>query len=303
MEDSLILQKVKGHLTATIMTNLIQSWDLFLPQILLGSILGAVLSVMGILIVLRKLSFFGVTLSQAVSFSVAICLFFGWNGELVPIFISSLLIFPLLTIKRSTSIREDVVLGILFVFFSSASQFLLSLGGNVQTHILASYFGDILTSQVRLNSPYLVVIIFCLVIFLSFFRRFLYISFDADQYRIQVGRSFFYDFLFFFILVATLTVAVNLLGTFYSISHLLVPVFALLPFVRSLRILAIAVTLFSVIGTWIGFFLSLVGLKIGGEVIYFPTSSTIVLVLILMAVLTLFIKKLITLKDKKFADR
>ncbi|PJZ82902.1 metal ABC transporter permease [Leptospira meyeri] len=261
------------------MTNILSSWTLFLPQILVGSLVGALLSVLGILIVLRGMTFFGVTLSQAVTFSVALSLFMEWPGEIFPILFSSVLVFPLLYVRKLRGMKEEVILGILFVFFSAASQVMLALGGNVQNHLMAAFFGDILTSQVRTNSFGIYIAIFFFILYLSFFRRFLFISFDRDEYKIQVGNPLPFDLLFYIILAASLTVAVNLLGTFYSIAHLILPVFALLPIIRSLKLLTVVCVLFSVFSTISGFLISLVGIERNGEMIYFPTSSSIILVL------------------------
>lgn len=135
---------------------------------------------------------------------------------------------------------------------------------------------------------------FLFFLYLSFFRRFLFISFDRDEYKIQVGNPLPFDLLFYIILAASLTVAVNLLGTFYSIAHLLLPVFALLPVIRSLKILTIVCVLFSIFSTCIGFMVSLVGLDRNGEMIYFPTSSSIILVLCFFAFLIHLIRFLIS---------
>ncbi|TGN17566.1 metal ABC transporter permease [Leptospira idonii] len=275
------------------MTNVIQNWDLFLPQMIVGGILGALLSVLGILLVLRNMTFFGVTLSQAVGFSVAFCLFMGWDRDLAPILLSSALIFPIVLLHKSTHIKEDVVLGILFVFFASLSQILLALGGDVQNHLMASYFGDILTSEVKLDSAGIWIASLAFIFYLSFFRRFLFLSFDRDEYRIQIGNPIFYDILFYMILSTAVTVSVNLLGSFYSIAHLLLPVFTLLPFVRSTKILALLSILFSLLGTIGGFFLSLTGFHHHGEEVFFPTSSTIILFMCILSFLILTVRSLI----------
>ncbi|WP_411823111.1 metal ABC transporter permease [Leptospira sp. 'Mane'] len=274
------------------MTSVLQNWDLFLPQMILGGILGALLSVLGILLVLRNMTFFGITLSQAVGFSVAFCLFMDWDREIYPILLSSLLIIPIVLLRRVSHIKEDVILGILFVFFASTSQVLLALGGNVQNHLMASYFGDILTSQVKLNSFGIWTAGIAFFVYLTYFRRFLFLSFDRDEYRIQVGNPFFFDILFYLILASAVTVAVNVLGSFYSIAHLLIPVFTLLPFVRSTKILALVCVLFSVTGTIAGFFLSLAGYSHAGETIYFPTSSTIILFMCAFSFLVLGVRSL-----------
>ncbi len=274
---------MKGHLTVITMINILKNWEIFLPQIFIGSVLGALLSVIGILLVLRNMTFFGVTLSQAVSFSVAFSLFMAWENELSPILISMLLIFPMILLRKSNVIKEEVVLGILFVFFASLSQVLLALGGNVQNHLLASYFGDILTSQVKLNSLSVWLAILSFFVYLALFRRFLFLSFDMEEYRIQVGNPILYEIIFYFILSVAVTVAVNLLGSFYSIAHMLIPVFTILPLVRSTRVLAVLCILFSILGTTGGFLLSLTGVDYHGEEIYFPTSSLIILFMCLLS--------------------
>ena len=283
----------KDHLIVTTMINLLNNWGLFLPQIFIGSILGALLSILGILLVLRNMTFFGVTLSQAVSFSVAFSLFMAWENELAPIIMSMLLIIPMVILRKTSAMKEEVILGILFVFFASLSQVLLALGGNVQNHLLASYFGDILTSQVNLNSISVWLALFSLFIYISLFRRFLFLSFDREEYRIQIGNPIFFDIIFYMILSIAVTVAVNLLGSFYSIAHMLIPVFTLLPIVRSTKVLGILCILFSVIGTVGGFLISLTGINYNGEEIYFPTSSIIILFMSFISFLFLSIRALL----------
>nr|WP_108972771.1 metal ABC transporter permease [Leptospira ryugenii] len=251
--------------------------SLFYPQIIIGCVLGVFLSILGILLVLRNLTFFGLTLSQAVSFSVALSLFLDWQSDFAPMVFSCILILPIIWAKNLTSLKEDVVLGILFVLFSSFSQILLSLGGNVQNHLLASFFGDILTSQVKLSSWNFLTVCLAFFLYLSFFRRFLFISFDRDHYQIQVGNPLSYDIFFYFILTLAITVTVNLLGSFYSIAHLLIPMFTFYAFSRSLKVLALLSAGFSFLSTLIGFSLSLTGIQVNGTEVYFPTSSLIIL--------------------------
>jgi ABC-type Mn2+/Zn2+ transport system permease subunit len=275
------------------MINILHNWELFLPQMIIGSVIGALLSVLGILLVLRNMTFFGVTLSQGVSFSVAFSLFMAWESELAPILLSMILIFPMLLLRKTTLMKEEVILGILFVLFASLSQVLLALGGNVQNHLLASYFGDILTSQVKLNSLSVWLALISFLVYIAFFRRFLFLSFDMEEYRIQIGNPVIYDTIFYIILSVAVTVAVNLLGSFYSIAHMLIPVFTLLPFVRGAKSLAILCILFSMLGTAGGFLISLTGINYHGEEIYFPTSSLIILFMCFLSFSLLIFRSLL----------
>jgi len=253
------------------------NFQFFLPQIFFGSLSGVLLALLGMLLVLRRMTFFGITLSQGVSFSVAVCLLMQWKGDLVPVFLSLGLAVLLLMIQRSPQSREEVVLGVFFLFFAALSQFLLSLGGNVQNHLMSAYFGDILTSQIEIASVLLCSL--CLILFIFYFQKFVWISFDRDDYQIRQGSPIYYDVLFYGILTICISVAVNSFGSFFSMSHLVLPSFSLLPWLRSFRSLAWGVSLFSLAGTSLGFFGSLIGYKYRGEEIFFPTSSTIILVL------------------------
>jgi ABC-type Mn2+/Zn2+ transport system permease subunit len=280
------------------MTDLTSTWELFFPQLILGSLSGALLSLLGILIVLRRMTFFGLTLSQGVSFSVAVCLFLQWTGEGWTILLSLLFTIPLVLVRNKVKNSEEVVLGIFFLFFSAVSQFLLALGGNVQNHLMASYFGDILTSQVKLNSLGVYASVFALFLYGFFFQRFLFISFDPEQYKIQKGNPLFFDLLYYAILAVAITVAVNLFGSFFSMSHMIIPVFTLLPWFSSIKKLAIAVVILSVFGTLLGFYFSLFGFRWRGEEIFFPTSSTIILVLCFCSLMLFGLRKIWTLSRR-----
>ena len=66
------------------------TFQFFLPQILLGTIIGGLIACLGVIIVLRKMAFFGVTLSQVVSSSVAVSLFLGIQGDIFILLLSCL---------------------------------------------------------------------------------------------------------------------------------------------------------------------------------------------------------------------
>ncbi|NUM42210.1 MAG: metal ABC transporter permease, partial [Leptospiraceae bacterium] len=234
----------------------LQSLKFFLPQLTLGIILGAVISFLGVIIVLRKMAFFGVTLSQIVSSSVAISLFLDLRSDFLIIFLSSVFLVPLLLFSRKEAYL-DSKLGIIFVSFTAFSQLLLSLGGNVKNHLMSAYFGDILTSQVKIFSTTFTIVILCFIWFVIFYEKILFFSFDENEFRIRKLSVNFTEISFYLILTIAISVSVNLLGSFYSIAHLLIPVFTALSFARSMRFLFVFSGIFSIFATFSGFFLSL----------------------------------------------
>jgi ABC-type Mn2+/Zn2+ transport system permease subunit len=273
---------------------LISNFHLFLPQIILGTLLGVLLSNLGILLVLRKMSFFGVTLSQVSTFSFALVLFLGYKGEFLPILFSIFFLVPVFYLTQSSKSKSDTILAILFVGFGSLSQILLSFGGNVQNHLLTAYFGDILTSEIKLQSFMILLIAINIILFIVFFHKILFLSFDPDEYKVR-GNPKLIELLFFAIITSILSVSVNLLGSFYSAAQLIIPAFTALYLTRSLGLALSVAGILSFLSTLLGFSFSLLGWDWKGELIYFPTSSTIVVILIFMSLSLITFKKARTL--------
>lgn len=274
------------------MNEIWNTFQFFLPQVILGTVLGGLISCLGVIIVLRKMAFFGVTLSQVVSSSVAVGLFLGIQGDLFILLLSCLFLIPLIMLYKTNDSSGDTILGIVFVSFTAISQLLLNLGGNVKNHLMAAYFGDILTSQVKLNSTLIFLLSLCIILFILLYKRILFLSFDENEFIVRKLSPRLTEISFYFIMTIAISISVNLLGSFYSIAHLLIPVYTAVFFARSMRFLFIFSIIFSVISTIVGFLISLKQFSYGTEIIYLPTSSTIVVLMSLMGFGVLIYKKL-----------
>ncbi|MCB1178529.1 MAG: metal ABC transporter permease, partial [Leptospiraceae bacterium] len=112
------------------------SINLFLPQLILGAIIGIFLSILGVILILRNMTFFGITLSQVSTAGVAVSLFLGIKNELPSLLFSLIIFIPFFFLVRTGKTKSEILLGILFVFFAAFSQILVSFGGNVQNHLL-----------------------------------------------------------------------------------------------------------------------------------------------------------------------
>lgn len=291
--------------------------DFFLPQLVIGSLLGAIISIIGVIIVLRRMAFFGVTLSQVASFATALALFFNIKtfgdpsmhknnvphseflhfiadvqGDLLLIIlVCAIVMIPLLILQKNHLAEQDTIMGIIFVSFTAFSQILLTLGGNVKNHFMAAYFGDILTSQISFLSIPVILIGISILLFILFYRRILFLSFDEDEFRTRKLSYFGIEILFYFILIVLISISVNMLGAFFSIAHLLIPVYIALFFARSMWFLFVFSFLFSLFSTIIGFGLSVIPYKYAGNEINLPTSSIIVVCMTVFAVSIVLFRK------------
>lgn len=273
------------------MKTIFSNFELFYPQIILGSLLGMFLSLLGIILVLRRMAFLGITLSQVATFGFALSLFLGFKGETFPIFISAIILTSVFFLTQSWKSKSDTLLGVLFVSFGSASQILLSFGGNVQNHILAAYFGDILTSEVKLQSFMFPILFVNFLLFVFFFRKIVFYSFDPEEYKVEKLNPYI-DLIFFLIVNFVLSISVNLLGSFYTASQLLIPAFVGLYLFKDLKICMLFAVLFSALVTILGFAISLVEIPYKKEFIYLPTSSSIVAISFFIGMILIGFKKL-----------
>jgi len=274
------------------MSEISSTIQFFLPQIILGTVIGGFLACLGVIIVLRKMAFFGVTLSQVVSSSVAVSLFLEIQGDIFILLLSCLFLIPLVMIYKTNDSSGDTILGIVFVSFTAFSQLLLNLGGNVKNHLMAAYFGDILTSQVKLNFTLVTILGLSILLFIIMYRRILFLSFDENEFVVRKLSPKLTEISFYLIMTVAISISVNLLGSFYSIAHLLIPVYTALFFARSMRFLFVFSIIFSGLSTLFGFVISLKGFQYNSEIVYLPTSSAIVVLMSLISFGVLLYKKL-----------
>jgi ABC-type Mn2+/Zn2+ transport system permease subunit len=269
--------------------------SLFLPQFFLGSILGMFLSVLGIILILRKMAFFGVTLSQVANFSFALSLFLGFREESFPLIFSVLILVPVFYFTRTTKSKSDTVLGIIFVSFGSLAQVLLSFGGNVQNHLLSAYFGDILTSEIKIKSFMLLVLGVNIILFIFLYQKIIFFSFDPDEYKVR-NYPKYVEILFLAIVTSMLSISVNLLGSFYSAAQLIIPGFTALYLFRKLFLVILFSILLSFFATLIGFYISFQEIHYKNETIFLPTSSSIVVCLATLCLIFVSFRKWYTHK-------
>lgn len=261
----------------------------YLPQILIGTIVGIFTAVIGIFVVLRRTIFMGITLSQSITVAIIITLLMQIHYEAIVHILGITLFLPIYILHNSLE-NKDALLAGGFVFYSALGQVLTSIGANVQNHIVTAYFGNILFLSEKEWLHIVVPLIIILIFFIVFYRWILAISFDKEYANIVNLPVNLIEILYFFILTAILSISIYFMGSFYSMAHLIVPGFVALQISRNMKSVFIYAILISILSTLLGFLISLKEFTIFDEKIHLPTSSTIILVLCLSSFL-LFFKK------------
>lgn len=149
-----------------------------------GLLVGALTSLLGVLVVLRRSAFFGDAIAHASLAGVALGVLTGWPPLLPAAGVGIALAMSLHTAERRTRLSLDTVLGFILPFFMALGVILLSLKPGYQPELVSFLFGSIL----MVNHQSLLVIAVIAVVVLGFFWRFrhqvVFAAFDEEAARL-----------------------------------------------------------------------------------------------------------------------
>lgn len=259
-------------------------------QILTGSLAGALAALIGVIVLLKRMTFFGITLAQAAAFSASIMLLLNANHLLYHLPLTILLILPFYYLIRLRDANREALLAVGFVLFTALSQVMLSFGGAVKNHLMTAYFGDILTISQERGMQIIPTILILALIIVLFYRLFISVSFDPDHATLRGVPVNPVEFLFFLLLSLVVGIGITLMGSFYTAAQLIIPGLVGLAFSRSVVMASTLAVAFSVLTALLGFLLSLVEIPFGASVIHLPTSSTIIVLMAAGSLILLFLK-------------
>ncbi len=261
-------------------------------QILAGTIMGCFCAGMGVFILLKRLTVFGVTLSQATSCAVALFLIldgaeghnslFNPKADLLILLFTFSLMLPFYFIRRSNPPNISAYLIAGLVLFAGLSEFLLAFGGGqVKNHLIHAFFGNILTTAPSDMLHAIPGAMIVLGLFIFLYRSLIAVAFDRDHAMLSGVPVAAVELAFFLMLCIVLSEAIKLMGSFYTIAQLILPALVALAFTRRVIFAVLIAISYSAVGTLTGFVFSLYRIPIGQAGISLPTSSTIILVLCL----------------------
>ncbi|MFH1968867.1 MAG: metal ABC transporter permease, partial [Verrucomicrobiota bacterium] len=236
-----------------VFTSLIQSF----PQaVIAGLLVASVCALLGVFVILKRIVFIGITLSEVAACGVALAMLMRVppfaGGVVLTLAAVALLAYPF----ENRRIPRDAVLGILFVLASSLSVLLVSQSGFGLQEIKALLYGDlILTSHADL-CVIGAVFLPALLYFLLFMRPTLYAFLDREAAYVLGVRPALWEMLFFMVLGVTIAAASKIAGTLLVFCYLIVPpTFALL-LSRRLWLVMILAIMAAIAATVIGLYTS-----------------------------------------------
>lgn len=223
-------------------------------------LVGIVCAVVGTYIVLRGMAFFGDALAHAILPGVAVGYLVG-NGPtdmlfwwaLVTAIISA---FGIGIISRSTRIREDTAIGIIFAGMFALGIALISTTNNYAVDLTHFLFGNVLGVQ---TSDLLFSAIFGLLVLVTiflFYKEFLVLSFDSVLATTLRLPTRLLHYLLLVLIAVSIVVALQTVGVALMLAMLVTPAATAFLLTKRLPIMMVLAASFSAVSGVIGLYIS-----------------------------------------------
>ncbi len=217
-----------------------------------GVLIATVCSLLGIFVILKRVVFIGIALSEAAALGVAAAIMFHIHpflgATVVTLATVAILAYPF----ERQRLPRDAVLGIIFVLASSLSVLLVARSGFGLHEVQSLLYGDlILTSRADL-AVILVTLVPVLIYLLVFIRPSLYTFLDREAARVMGVRVMIWELLFFFSLGVAVSAASKVAGALLVFCYLVVTPSAALLLSKRLWLVMLSAVLVSVAATMIG---------------------------------------------------
>lgn len=241
----------------------------------------AFVAVIGLLLVLRRASLFGLVLSQAAQFSFFLGAALHWGShddvyslvnkqttadfahslahlDLFIFPVTFLVLTPLILLVTNGLRNVESLLAAVLVFFTGLIPLSNALTGGSDALLLKAYFTEILYTPPEHFSHYLLYVAAILLFLLVYFRRFVLAGFDPIQAQLNEIAPRLTNILFYYLAGLALAIAVRILGVYVTMAAMLVPGLLALRIFRGLNSVVLATVLFSLAFTLTGFLTSFI---------------------------------------------
>lgn len=235
-----------------------------------GIVAGGTLSILGIFVVLRRMAFLSDGIAHASLAGVAVGVLLSQEPLYFAIGVSVLFAILIYFLERKTTLAPDTLIGILFTASLALGVMLMQLKRGYQPDLIGFLFGNILTIRTEDLVVMIVLSAGIITLLLTKYRKYLFLSLNAELAQIAGIRVSAYQFVLYIALAVAVVLGVKLLGVILVSALLIIPVSTSKLFTRSAGSLLIASVIIAELSVVTGMVISLVW--------NVPTGSTIVLV-------------------------
>ncbi len=221
-----------------------------------GTIVGALCAIIGVYVVLRGMSFVGAGIAHASFGGVALGFLLGINPIITAVFFCIATALGIGAISRKGDIKEDTAVGIFFSATMALGILFIGLFKGYSVDLFGYLFGSILAvTQFDLIITTAVGILVLLIIAVLY-KEFMFISFDAETAAIVGIPVVTLYYLLLAIIALTIVVSIKVVGIILVSALIIIPAATAFQIAEDFRLMMILSTIFGVISSIGGLFLS-----------------------------------------------
>jgi len=255
--------------------------EIFMRYALLaGCICGGLLSFLGVYVILKRIVFVGIALSEIAALGVAFGFFLGINPELLSIVFAVLGVLFFWVPLHEKTLPHESILG--FAYCLAAALIILVVA---KSPMIEAAGVDLISGNLLYVSPKDIISLFalaCIVLAVNIllFKKMLFCSFDMETAQALGLKAKAYDFVIYLTIGISIALSVRVTGILFSFGSLIIAPMAALVLFRNLKIIFAASILFTVLSVFAGLLISYHA--------DLPTAPTIVAIYCLVFILAGF---------------
>ncbi|MDD5712511.1 MAG: metal ABC transporter permease [Smithellaceae bacterium] len=257
--------------------------------LLAGSFIGILCSVLGVFLVLRRLSLIGDGLAHATFGSVAIAIFFHMPVLSVSVPLVAVCSLGILKLTERMRLYGDAAIAVVSSLGIAVGVMISSAAGGFNIDLFSYLFGSILSITASEVATAIVLSVIVVVIVLLYYNDLLSLSFDEDYARASGINAGSINTVFIVLTAVTVVLTMKVVGIMLVSALLVLPAVTALQLARSFSstmMIAAATAVISIVsGITVSYFLDL------------PAGATIVVINLTFFILALLIKKILKMRD------
>lgn len=255
-------------------------YDFMLRALLVGTLIAIITPRIGVIVVLKRLSMIGDSLSHTSLAGVAAGLVLGINPVLGAVFLTIIAAFGIERIRRAFPRYSEIAIA---VIMSTGIGLAGILSGFVKNS--ASFNSFLFGSIVAISDFELYMIIFLcalvLIIVIVLYKELFYITFDEESARLAGIPVNSINIVFTLLTAITISVSSRIVGTLVISSMLVLPVASAMQLSKNYKQTGFLAVIFALFFTLSGLFISFyLNLKPGGTIIIVGVITLVLLMII-----------------------
>ncbi len=196
----------------------------FVQTALLGGLITACLcAYLGVFVILKRIVFVGIALSQVAALGVALGLFLGVNPVLSAFLLTLVGIILFWIPFTERNISREAFLGFIYAFCAATAIILIAKNPLAEARGLNLISGNLLYTNWLDLKILGIAFLFVLALHLFLFKEFIFVSFDRETAFTTGLRANVIDFLLYLSIGITISLSMKICGIVFVFASLIIP--------------------------------------------------------------------------------